>query len=174
MRRLSLWRATIQLPAQRLWWRLLGAIYSRVPVHGGSIRVDLLDGRLPARRQAAPLASTLARALELLSFAGQGLIELVPEHVATVAIMDDRTHFAAPYLKTYVMPDDELTVSPHAVACRLVWAATVIRHARDRLHFGNDVDDREVLEQARHAQLRYLQQFDRWEEWAEALGLSRA
>lgn len=173
MRRPALWQTVLQYPLQRLWWALLGRIYSRVPVTGGSITLHLLDARVPARRAAAPLASAVARALELLTHAGEGLAELVPAHVATLAVMGDRPHFAAPHLRLYLMSDDAFSESPHAVACRLVWAATVIRLARDRLHFDQVVDGAAVLEQARLAQLRYLQRFDGWEAWADALGLVR-
>jgi hypothetical protein len=122
---------------------------------------------------AAPCTDLVEDALERISTAGQGLGELVPDHIQLIAFMDVKTDFALPYLKTYVTPlKPTVKLSGHMIACQLVWAATVIRLSRDRLQFGRDSADAEVIRAAQAAQLRFIQQFPKWEEWAKALGLS--
>ena len=86
--------------------------------------------------------------------------------------MDVQTDFALPYLKTYVTPLKPGTKrGSHMLACQLVWAASVIRLSRNRLQFSRDMADIDVTRVAQSAQLRFIQQFPEWEEWAKVLDL---
>ena len=114
----------------------------------------------------------VSEALERLSLAGQGFGELITSHLRLVAFMQPASDFALPYLQIYVLPlTADAKRSSHLMACQLVWAATVVRLCRDRLHFGHAIMDESINQAARNAQLRFLKQFRGWEVWAKALHL---
>lgn len=172
MKRLSPAQTLLQLPLQRLWWRGLRAAYKPTVVTQGSLAVEVMDARSRAVRREAPALELVEGALRRLAQAGQGFGELTTEHVRLIALMDVSTDFALPHLRTYVSPlSTGSRHSAHMMACQLVWAATVIRLSRDRLHFGRDVNDAETDRAAKGAQRRFLQQFEDWEPWVAALRL---
>lgn len=163
----------VRLPLQRAWWALLRKVYPPAQIRKGPLQLTVMDARPVHDRTSASSTQLVEDALERISTASQGFGELVADHLQLVAFMDVNADFALPYLKTYVTPlRSGKRPSGHMIACQLVWAATVIRLSRDRLQFGRDADDKEIIGAAERAQLRFIQQFPNWEEWAESLHLS--
>src|SRR5689334_17481067 len=110
----------VRLPLQRAWWSFLRMFYPPRLVRRGGLRVHVMDARPPRDRVAAPCTDLVEDALERISTAGQGLGELVPDHIQLIAFMDVKTDFALPYLKTYVTPlKPTVKLSGHMIACQL-------------------------------------------------------
>jgi hypothetical protein len=132
----------------------------------GDLRLQFMDLRKPPRRDPGRLQSVLGDALERLSHAGQGFGELVTSHLRMVVAVD---HVAQAYIlsssawgSTF---QDQSRTNGHILACKLIWAATSIRLARDAKRAGRPLNTVAIRDAAWEAQQRFLHQFGDAEEW---------
>jgi hypothetical protein len=134
----------------------------------GDLRLQFMDVRRPPNRDPEALGGILSDALERLSHAGQGFGELVTSHLRMVVATD---HLA----QAYVLPtsawastfQDQSRSNGHVLACKLIWAATSIRLARDARAAGRPIDRITVREACWTAQQRFLRRFGDADEWID-------
>lgn len=154
-------------------WELGRAILQVSRAKYGDLELAFFDLRSSKERNRDEVRRVLQDALERLSAAKSGFGELIADHLRMVAVMPAPHGRVLFKLKAYVCPfDGAERRSGHYLACRLIWAATTLRLTRDRLAHNLPVDAAAIETAARQAQLRFLQQFEGWEEWSKALDLA--
>lgn len=153
-------------------WEIGRAILQVSRAKYGDLELAFFDLRSSKERNRDEVRQVLQDALERLSAAKSGFGELITDHLRMVAVMPAPRGRVLFKLKAYVCPfDGAERKSGHYLACRLIWAATTLRLTRDRLAHNLPVDAAAIEAAARQAQMRFLRQFDGWEEWAKALDL---
>jgi hypothetical protein len=132
----------------------------------GDLRLQFMDVRSEQTRDPEALKRVLDDALSRLSCAGQGFGELVTSHLRIVVAVDEPAD-------AYILPQSawrstfqgQSRTSGHLLACRLIWAATAIRLARDAKAVGRRVGSEAIRKACWAAQRRFLSQFDNAQEW---------
>jgi hypothetical protein len=116
------------------------------------------------------IVAALREASKSVSVAGGGFGELVGSHLRLVAAVNSKRGWVAPYVGGYVSSFPPIEVSnPYLLACRLVWAATVIRLSQDAFASKVPRDMAAIRRAAHEAQLRFVRQFPDNSEWVEYL-----
>lgn len=156
---------------ERGWWRLLAKAYGGRPARASSLELATIDVRPRRERLEHDLAEATSRALERISEARSGFGELVTSHLKVVAAMpgqaETRVH---PNVAAYVCPfSGPERTSAHLWASHLVWAATVIRLARDAMQARGGWREPRIRAAAWEAQVRFLRQFEDQERWIQYL-----
>jgi hypothetical protein len=132
--------------------------------------VDLVYVSADGGRPAKGIASAFTEAMERISVAKGGFGELVGSHLRFVAALNSGKSWVVTYARGYISSFDHVEVeNPHVLACRLVWAATVIRLSHDAFAKGNRADLAKFGETAHDAQLRFVRQFPDAERWVDYL-----
>jgi hypothetical protein len=138
------------------------------PSHVGGLQ--LLDVRGASDEDEEYLRRSLAEALEMISSARAGFGELVTGHLRLVVVSGTSWDVAASRARAYITP-----FGPHSransqyLACRLIWAATWIRLARDMNAQGRRRDYELIENAAMKAQVRFVQQFPEPAQWEQYL-----
>jgi hypothetical protein len=153
-------------------WEVVRALLQVSRAKYGGLELAFFDLRSSGERDRGQARRMLQDALERLSAAKGGFGELIADHLRMVAIMRVPHGRVVFKLRAYVCPfGGAERTSGHYLACKLIWAATTLRLSRDKLAHNLPVDPATIEAAARQAQLRFLQQFDGWEEWAKLLDL---
>jgi len=138
----------------------------------GDLSLEVIDVRSSASRNLPGLVKVVTDALRRLSLSGQGFGELVTSHLHSVlAVPPGRlgaSWAARAYGSTFEGPEG---TNGHYLACKLIWAATVVRQTRDAEQTGRQLDHARLQQVCSEAQRRFLQQFDHVDEWIEYMGL---
>lgn len=162
-------------PPERALWRLLRLICRAEDASAGTLHLATIDLRSPSQQAEVNLRHATSEALERISQARGGFGELVTSHLQVVAVIPGhgqaRVHPAAgAYVCPFTGPEPR---NIHFWASQLVWAATVVRLARDGMHARGAWRQGGVRQAAWDAQVRFLHQFDDaepWVEWLKAVG----
>jgi len=129
-----------------------------------------MDMRGPESRDPDALVAITSEALDLLSAAKQGFGELVTSHLTSLWAVDElKRHYVLDhraYASTFAGAERS---NPMYLACHLIWAATMIRLARDARAIGRPLDRSSARHVAWLAQKRFLEAFDDPEEWIESM-----
>ena len=147
-------------------------MYPPRPIGTADLCISIIDARGRQHRRARPPEAVVRDAIARLSAARQGFGELVVDHIAVVMFAKTQSDFVAPGVKAFVTDFDDVAESGHLLACKLVWAATAIRLAHNRLTYKRTIETDVIGQAARLSQLRFLQQFPEWMPWATAMGLT--
>jgi hypothetical protein len=155
------------------FWEIIRAVLQVSRARHGGLELAFFDLRPSGERDRVEVKRQLEDALGRLSAAKGGFGELIADHLRMVAVMRAPRGRVIFNLRAYICPfDGAERTSGHYLACRLIWAATTLRLSRDKLAHDIPIDAAAIDTAARQAQLRFLQQFDGWEEWARALDLA--
>jgi hypothetical protein len=147
------------------WWWMLRT--SRVADVDG-LRFIFIGSRDGAGREAC--REVLAEAVATIRAGGGGFGELVLSHLRFVAAVDHPTGWVAVSAKGFVCPFGRRIVeSSRLLACRLVWAATVVRLARDAMASAEAPSPQALARAAEEVQQRFLSQFPASESWTQYL-----
>ena len=149
------------------------ALFSRHPesdVEG----VDLVDLRADRNFDHDQVRQVLNEALDHIRAAQAGFPELVNDHLHCVVAVDGPIESASPLAQAFYTDfraaDRRNTFY---LACRLVWAATVIRLMRNHPWWRRARHRRQIRAAAKKAQVRFVRQFpdaERWEDYLERHG----
>lgn len=154
-------------------WEIARALFQVSRARNGDLELAFFDLRPSGERDRDEVRHLLTNALERLSAAKGGFGELIADHLRMVAVMPTPRGRVVFKLRAYICPfDGAERGSGHYLACRLIWAATTLRLSRDRIAHNLPLDRAAMDTAAKEAQLRFLRQFEGWEEWAKALDLA--
>jgi hypothetical protein len=132
----------------------------------GDLRLQFMDLRKPPLRDPEGLQGVLGDALDRVSHAGQGFGELVTSHLRMVVATDQVAQAyvlsSSAWASTF---QDQSRTNGHILVCKLIWAATSIRLARDAQRANRALDTATIRDAAWDAQQRFLHQFADAEEW---------
>ena len=147
--------------------RLLTGRYQQTEVAG----ITIADVRDDWRLDHDQVTAAVAHALQYVAQARGGFPELVTDHLRQVVVLDTRKQWASIAARGYYtgLPLSERQ-SAFFLACRLVWAATFIRLARNVPLWRRRRRIGAIRRQAHEAQLRFVDQFPNGHEWREYLG----
>jgi len=154
-------------------WEIARALLQVSRARYGDLELAFFDLRPSGERSRSEVRRLLTDALQRLSAAKGGFGELIADHLRMVAVMSAPRGRVLFNLRVYICPfDGAERSSGHYLASRLIWAATTLRLSRDRIAHGLPLDKARIDAATKEAQLRFLQQFEGWEEWARALDLT--
>jgi hypothetical protein len=156
---------------ERGWWRLLRRTYGAEPARAGSLELATIDVRPSSERLEYDFPSVTSRALQRVSEARGGFGELVTSHLRVVAAMPGKTDSSVhpnvgAYVCAFIGPE---RTNHHYWAAHLVWAATVVRLARDAMMTGAVYRVPRIRQAAWDAQVRFLRQFEDSDRWIQSL-----
>jgi hypothetical protein len=147
------------------WWYLRRHCVVR-DVEGILLLYDL-DGK---EKSLEGVSSALRDAVIRIRSADLGFGEPILDHLRFVAALGGPRPWVATHARGYVTPftDTELA-NPHFLACRIVWAATVVRIFNDAYSRRVPPDRAAAHGAAREVVLRFARSFPDHEEWLSYL-----
>lgn len=149
----------------RAYWWFVRQVYTVHQVKG----LEFIDVRADDR-DSGDLRAVLTEALEQISRARGGFGELVTSHLRFVGALGLPSPRIAVGVRGYLTPfRGHERSSSQFLACRLIWAATSIRLHRDAQHSGRRVDRQAMSKACYEAEIRFVKQFDGWEQWVDYL-----
>jgi hypothetical protein len=132
--------------------------------------LKLLDLRGVDANKEFELIDMLARAMTMIAEAKGGFGELVTGHLRLVVASSLSWDLASPMARAYITPFGRYSrQNAQYLACRLIWAATYIRLARDVDAASRVRNDLAIMDAALEAQVRFVNQFPDPEEWESYL-----
>jgi hypothetical protein len=159
-------RSFVQLPFQRGVWWLAKRFYQVQSIKG----IEFMDMRPDRRADGHEVLELIGQAIDWISTAKAGFGELVTSHLRLVVAMPSDSERALPTVRIYVSPfEGHERRNSQYLACRLIWAATYIRLARDADARRSPRDEVAIQRACYDAQVRFAKQFEGWEEWVEYL-----
>jgi len=154
---------------ERAYWWWMRRFSSTARVRG----IDFVYLSASVGASAATLTRVLTEALDLISVARGGFGELVGSHLRLVVALNTKEGWVLPWARGYVSnfspPESE---SAQLLACRLVWAATVIRLSQDAFQAGRTRDMKTIRQVAREAQFRFVKQLPDADRWTQYLSVA--
>jgi hypothetical protein len=150
---------------------VLHRVYGRESARAGTLELATVDVRPRGERLEHDLSGATSRALQRISEARGGFGELVTSHLRVVAAMPGRKEpqvhpNVAAYVCAFAGPE---RTSAHYWASHLVWAATVVRLARNAMQTSGAWREPGIRHAAWEAQVRFLRQFDDPDRWIQYL-----